>query len=166
MAAVGFHQILEKVSSLNNQIVLRSRCCLIPVLRADEGLFSVWPAAAAHCTLTVLHLNKSIQAWTREEMRAGISSTGNEWYVSETGRLVHAKSQARRFPSPAIAEFWQIAAEPRPLNQTWDPSLRKTLGKRRCVSISHRLWHTPHFFLRKRLFYQRQLYGSITAVQV
>lgn len=60
---------------------------------------------------------------------------------------------------------WWIVAEPRPLNQTRDPSLHKTLGKTRCVFISQRLWHTPHF-LKEAPLYRRRLYWSITAAQI
>lgn len=60
---------------------------------------------------------------------------------------------------------WWIAAEPRPLNQTRDPSLHKTLGEARCVFISQRRRHAPHF-LKEAPFYRRRLYWSITAVQI
>lgn len=92
--------------------------------------------------LTVLHLSKSNQAWAKEEI-SGISSIGNGWYVTRTERLVHAQSQAQRFPSPAKDKFWLIdCSRAKLLNQRQDPSLHKTLGNRRCVFISRRLWHT------------------------
>lgn len=59
---------------------------------------------------------------------------GRGWRMLRVGRNVSLH------PLKLSSDWW-IAAEPRPLNQTRDPSLHKTLGKTRCVFISPRLWH-------------------------
>lgn len=162
--AVGLQ--LENICFKNkmNQTALKSRCCLNQAICADDTYDMHDPVLLQ----TALLLSTIIVDPSRPE-------PGRRWGPGFHPQVIDDMSLRERgwcmlrvghnvslHPVKPTSNWW-IVTEPVLLNQTRDPSLHKTLGKRRCVFITRHLWHEPHS-LREALFYRRRLYWSMTAV--
>ena len=81
-------------------------------------------------------------------------------------RLAHAKSRAQRFPSPAKAEFWLMdSGRAKAPQSNPGPFTAQDLRKDEMRIHLTPVCDTPHL-LREALLYRRQLYWSITAIQI